>query len=292
MIKSMTGFGRSEVGTEIKKVTVEMKAVNHRYCEISLKMPKKLSFYDASVRNQLKKYIARGKVDVFVNYTDTTEGKACVMYNDELAREYYKYLQKMKTDFDLEDDVRISTLARFPDVMTVEQQDEDDEELASMLEEAIKQASEQFVQTRITEGVHLAEDIEAKLDNMALLVEAIEERMPGVIDDYRKKLTQKVQEMLGDTKLDESMIATEVALMADRLCVDEETVRLKAHIKNMKQTLEQGENIGRKLDFISQELNREANTILSKANDLSTANIAIDLKTEIEKVREQIQNIE
>jgi len=292
MIKSMTGFGRSEVGTEIRKITVEMKAVNHRYCELSLKMPKKLSIFDAAIRNQLKKYISRGKVDVFITYTDTTEGKACVRYNEELAREYLKNLRQIGAEFGIEDDIRTSTLARFPEVLVLEEQTIDENELVDMLTEAVDIAAKQFVETRITEGAHLEQDLIAKLDGMLALVNEVEKRMPDVVAEYRKKLTDKVQELLGDTKIDESILATELVIFADRICVDEETVRLRAHINHMKDTLASGENIGRKLDFIAQEMNREANTILSKANDLQASNIAIDLKTEIEKVREQIQNIE
>ena len=292
MIKSMTGFGRSEVGTEIRKITVEMKAVNHRYCELSLKMPKKLSIFDAAIRNQLKKYISRGKVDVFITYTDTTEGKACVRYNEELAREYLKNLRQIGAEFGIEDDIRTSTLARFPEVLVLEEQTIDESELVDMLTEAVDIAAKQFVETRITEGAHLEQDLIAKLDSMLALVSEVEKRMPDVVAEYRKKLTDKVQELLGDTKIDESILATELVIFADRICVDEETVRLRAHINHMKDTLASGENIGRKLDFIAQEMNREANTILSKANDLQASNIAIDLKTEIEKVREQIQNIE
>ena len=291
MIKSMTGFGRSEVGTEIRKITVEMKAVNHRYCELSLKMPKKLSIFDAAIRNQLKKYISRGKVDVFITYTDTTEGKACVRYNEELAREYLKNLRQIGAEFGIEDDIRTSTLARFPEVLVLEEQTIDETELVDMLTEAVDIAAKQFVETRITEGAHLEQDLIAKLDGMLELVSEVEKRMPDVVAEYRKKLTDKVQELLGDTKIDESVLATELVIFADRICVDEETVRLRAHINHMKDTLASGENIGRKLDFIAQEMNREANTILSKANDLQASNIAIDLKTEIEKVREQIQNI-
>lgn len=292
MIKSMTGFGRSEVGTEIRKITVEMKAVNHRYCELSLKMPKKLSIFDAAIRNQLKKYISRGKVDVFITYTDTTEGKACVRYNEELAREYLKNLRQIGAEFGIEDDIRTSTLARFPEVLVLEEQTIDENELVDMLTEAVDIAAKQFVETRITEGAHLEQDLIAKLDGMLAMVSEVEKRMPDVVAEYRKKLTDKVQELLGDTKIDESVLATELVIFADRICVDEETVRLRAHINHMKDTLASGENIGRKLDFIAQEMNREANTILSKANDLQASNIAIDLKTEIEKVREQIQNIE
>lgn len=292
MLKSMTGFGRCEIDTTERKLIVELKAVNHRYLEISIKMPKKISFFETGIRNVLKQYINRGKVDVFITYEDYTEGKACVKYNKEIAKEYYDHLEQMCADFGLENDVKVSLLSRFPDVLSLEEQMVDENELWQLVEQTLKQAAERFVESRITEGNHLKSDLVQKLDNMVSLVEFIEEREPQIINEYRKKLTDKVSELLGDTKIDESILATEITIFADKICVDEETVRLKAHIQSMKETLMDGSNVGRKLDFIAQEMNREANTILSKANDLVVSNKAIDLKTEIEKIREQIQNIE
>lgn len=292
MLKSMTGFGRCEIDTTERKLIVELKAVNHRYLEISIKMPKKISFFETGIRNVLKQYINRGKVDVFITYEDYTEGKACVKYNKEIAKEYYDHLEQMCADFGLENDVNVSLLSRFPDVLSLEEQMVDENELWQLVEQTLKQAAERFVESRITEGNHLKSDLVQKLDNMVSLVEFIEEREPQIISEYRKKLTDKVSELLGDTKIDESILATEITIFADKICVDEETVRLKAHIQSMKETLMDGSNVGRKLDFIAQEMNREANTILSKANDLVVSNKAIDLKTEIEKIREQIQNIE
>lgn len=292
MIKSMTGFGRSEVSNEERKIIVEMKSVNHRYCDISIKMPKKLSFFEAGIRNVLKKYIQRGKVDIFITYEDYTENKVCVKYNDDIAKEYYKNLQRISEEFGIDNDIKASTLSRYPEVFTLEEQILDETELWKLLEEAIEEAAKKFVDTRIAEGEHLKQDLFAKLDDMVEYVDFIEERSPEIVAEYRAKLTTKVSELLGDTKVDDSILATEITVFADKICVDEETVRLKSHIKNMKATLEEGESIGRKLDFIAQEMNREANTILSKANDLNVTNKAIDLKTEIEKIREQIQNIE
>jgi uncharacterized protein (TIGR00255 family) len=292
MLKSMTGFGRCEEATKERKIIVEMKAVNHRYSDISIKMPKKLSFFEAGIRNVLKQYIGRGKVDIFITYEDYTENNVCVKYNEDIAKEYLKNLQKMSETFSIVNDKNASTLSRYPDVFTLEEQTIDEQELWNLVEKAVKTASAQLVETRIAEGENLKKDIIAKLDGMTLLIDYIEERSPQILVEYRQKLTTKVNELLGDTKLDESVLATEVILFADKICVDEETVRLKSHIQNMKLTLDSSEGIGRKLDFIAQEMNREANTILSKANDLEISNKAIDLKTEIEKVREQIQNIE
>lgn len=292
MIKSMTGFGRCELAEEGRKVTVEMKAVNHRYSEFSVKLPKRLNVCDVMVRNVLKQYISRGKVDVFVSYEDETEGKGCVKYNAELAKEYYDILMRMAEEFPIENDIRISGLSRYPEVLTIESEQQDEEALYSLLERAVKGACEQFVETRIAEGERLREDLIAKCNKVSELVAAVEERSPQIMTEYRKKLTDKVAEVLDDTKIDERVLATEITIYADKICTDEETVRLRSHVANMLDTFKQGENIGRKLDFVAQEMNREANTILSKANDITVSNIAIDLKTEIEKIREQIQNIE
>jgi uncharacterized protein (TIGR00255 family) len=292
MIKSMTGFGRCEIANKERKITVEIKSVNHRYCDISIKMPKKLTFFEARIRNLLKQYIGRGKIDVFITYEDYTENNICVKYNSDLAKEYFVYLNRMSKDFGIENDIRVSTLSKYPEILTLEEQTIDEKELWSFIEEAVSTALIRFVEARTAEGKNLREDITVKLNGMMLLVEYIEKNSPDSLKEYRNKLINKVTELLGDTKLDESILATEVTIYADKICVDEETVRLKSHIKNMKDVLNDSDNIGRKLDFIAQEMNREANTILSKANDLDITNKAIDLKTEIEKVREQIQNIE
>lgn len=292
MLKSMTGFGRCEEAGEERKIIVEMKAVNHRYCDISIKMPKKLSFFEAGIRNVLKQYIGRGKVDVFITYEDFTENNVCVKYNEDIAEEYLKYLRKMSETFQIENDIRVSNLSRFPDIFTLEEQSIDEQELWKSVEKAVITAAKQLVETRIAEGMNLKMDLCSKLNGMTDYINYIEERSPQIVAEYRQKLTAKVTELLGDTKLDESVLVTEVTVFADKICVDEETVRLKSHISNMKNTLEDGEGIGRKLDFIAQEMNREANTILSKASDINITNKAIDLKTEIEKIREQIQNIE
>ncbi|MBQ1993145.1 MAG: YicC family protein [Lachnospiraceae bacterium] len=292
MIKSMTGFGRSEVAQGERKFTVEMKAVNHRYLDVNIKMPKKLSFFESSIRNELKKYVQRGKIDMFITYEDFSENNVCVKYNKELASEYLKYLRQISADFGLDDDIRVSTLSRYPEVFTMEEQTADEEEIWKVLAKAIDEAAQSFVESRIKEGNNLAQDLISKLDGMLELVGGIEERSPKIIEEYRNKLNDKVKELLSDSTIEESRILTEVTIFADKVCVDEEIVRLKSHIETMKQELIAGGSIGRKLDFIAQEMNREANTVLSKANDLSISNIGIELKTEIEKVREQIQNIE
>ena len=292
MLKSMTGFGRSEIANERQKITVEMKAVNHRYFDINVKMPKKLSIFEAGIRNLLKKYIQRGKVDVFITYEDYTENNMVLKYNEELAAEYVRVLQQMSEQFGIENDVRVSSLSRYPDVLTLEEQTVDTDELWGVLEEALHKASEQFVETRLVEGENLKNDLISKLDGMLEDVDFIEKRSPEILVEHRQRLEAKVKELLGDSTIDESRIVTETTIFADKICVDEEIVRLRSHITSTRKALLEGGSIGRKLDFIAQEMNREANTILSKANDLEVANRAINLKTEIEKVREQIQNIE
>lgn len=292
MIKSMTGFGRCEVQKDSRKFTVELKSVNHRYLDVNIRMPKKLNFFETAIRTLLKSYANRGKVDIFITYEDLSQTQVSVKYNATLAAEYMKYLKQMEEEFGLENDVRVSTLSRYPEVFTMEEQSEDEEELWNGLKEALEGAFTQFVETRKTEGENLKKDIISKLDLLSEQIGFIEERSPQIVAEYRAKLEDKMKELLADTQIEESRIASEVILFADKICTDEEVVRLKSHISHMRNTLEEKDEIGRKLDFIAQEMNREANTILSKANDIEVSDRAISLKTEIEKIREQIQNIE
>ena len=293
MIKSMTGFGRCEVSEGERKFTVEMKGVNHRYLDVNIRMPKKLNFFETAIRNLLKQSVQRGKVDIFITYEDMSESQVSLKYNEKLAGEYLDYFGRIEERFSLDNDIRVSTLLRCPEVLTMEEQVVDEEELWNGLKKALEGAVSQFVESRTLEGEHLRDDIIKKLDGMLRLVEYIEERSPKIIAQYREKLENKVRELLLDTQIEEGRIAAEVVIFADKICTDEEIVRLKSHVVHMKETLKSKDSgIGRKLDFIAQEMNREANTILSKANDLEVSNVGIDLKTEIEKVREQIQNIE
>lgn len=292
MIKSMTGFGRAELQDEVRRFTVEIKSVNHRYLDFNMKMPKKLSVFEAAIQGVLKEYMQRGKVDVFISCEDFSSGRMQLHYNSELAGRYLEYFRQMEKEFALENDIKVSHLSRCPEVLTMEEQEIDVEELWSELEKALRAAGEQFSASRQVEGENLKRDLTAKLDSLQANVRRIEERAPEILSEYRNRLETKMKELLEDTQMEDSRIAAEVVIFADKICTDEETVRLNSHIENMKTALNDGEGIGRKLDFIAQEMNREANTILSKANDLETTNIAIELKTEIEKIREQIQNIE
>lgn len=292
MVKSMTGFGRCEVSEGDRKMTVEMKSVNHRYLDVNIKMPKKLNFFESAIRSFLKTYLQRGKVDLFITCEDLSEAKGSLKYNRELAAEYLKYLSQMAEEFGLENDVKAGALSRYPEVLVMEEAQDNEEELWKLLEQALKGACTQMVETRTKEGENLKNDLTDKLDEMLGHVAFIEERSPGIVLEYRKKLEEKVHELLSDAQIEESRLATEVTIFADKICVDEELVRLRSHIEHTKAVLQEKDSVGRKLDFIAQEMNREANTILSKANDLEVSNRAIELKTGIEKVREQIQNIE
>lgn len=292
MIKSMTGFGRCELGEGQRKIVVEIKAVNHRYLEAGIKMPKKLNVFEGRIRDLLKQYAQRGKVDLFLSYEDLTENQLELKYNSKLAAEYMRVFAQMSEQFGMENDVTIASLSRYPEVISMEEADVDEEELWCFIKRAITDACRQLVDTRILEGENLKNDLLAKLSHMEELISFIEERSPEILREYRAKLEAKVAELLQNTQIDESRIATEVVIYADKICVDEETVRLRSHIQHARQCLCEDGGVGRKLDFIAQEMNREANTILSKANDIAISDKAIDLKTEIEKVREQIQNIE
>ena len=292
MIKSMTGFGRCEISEAERKFTVELKGVNHRYLDVNIRMPKKLNFFESSIRNLLKQYAQRGKVDIFITYEDFSEGQVLLKYNEALAEEYLKYFKQMEETFSLENDIKVSSLSRYPEVLTMEEQSMDEEELWHGLKKALEGAFTQFVETRIVEGQNLKKDIIGKLNEMLVLVDKVEERSPQIIAEYRSKLEEKVKEFLEDSTIEENRIAAEVTLYADKIAVDEEIVRLQSHISSMTDVLESDESIGRKLDFMAQEMNREANTILSKSSDVDLADHAIELKTNVEKVREQIQNIE
>ncbi len=292
MIKSMTGFGRSEICDGNRKFTVEIKSVNHRYLDLNIKMPKKLNSFESAVRSLLKEYMERGKVDVYVSYEDNTDADFSLKYNEEIAACYLSYLNQMAEKFGLENDVKVVSLSRYPEVFTMEEQRVDEEELWIPLEKAVRGACEEFARSRIAEGERLKDDLIGKLDGMLAYVDFIESRSPVIIGEYRSRLEEKVRELLADRQLDDGRIATEVTIFADKICVDEETVRLRSHIEGTKDVLLGGGSVGRKLDFIAQEMNREANTILSKTTDLQISDTGINLKTDIEKVREQIQNIE
>ena len=257
MIKSMTGFGRCEYAKGERRFVVEMKGVNHRYLDVNIRMPKKLNFFETAIRNLLKQSVQRGKVDIFISYEDLSESQVALKYNETLAGEYLRYFHEMEESFGLENDIRVSTLSRCPEVLTMEEQAVDEEELWNELKQALDGAISQFVETRGTEGENLKKDLIEKLDGMVKLADKIEERSPQILSEYRQKLETKVKELLADTQIEEGRIAAEVVMFADKICTDEEVVRLRSHILHMKETLQSDESgIGRKLDFIAQEMNR------------------------------------
>ena len=295
MVCSMTGYGRCEVADEKHKFTVEMKSVNNRYLDINIKMPKKFNALESQIRTELKKYIKRGKVDVFISYEDFSETDTRVKYNKEIAGEYLNYLRQMAEDFGIDNDIRVSTLSKYPDVFSMEDADYDEEEIWESLKKAVDGAGEEFAAARQKEGEFLKKDLEEKLSGMLESVDFITERSPVIIEEYRNRLRDKVKELLEDKAIDENRLIMEVTLYADKVSVDEELVRLRSHIGAMRDELSKGDEkdgIGRKLDFLAQEMNRESNTILSKSTDLEISDRGILLKTDVEKVREQIQNIE
>lgn len=292
MIKSMTGFGRYETVTDEYRIAVEIKSVNHRYCDLNIKLPKKFNEIENTLRMMMKEIAERGKVDVYVSYEDYAGKGTHVHYHPQIAKEYVKVAAQVAEEFELHNSLSAERLLGFADVISLEEESNDLESVFPIVTQTLQKAGEQFIASREREGEQLYQDIKGKLVYLLTLVAQVEERSPQMLQEHRQKLLEKVQELLGDRKIDEGILATELIVYADKVCVDEETVRLRSHIDAMSETLDMQEAIGRKLDFIAQEMNREANTILSKANDKELSGIAISLKTEIEKIREQIQNIE
>ena len=293
MIRSMTGFGRSVVSNDNNQtITVEVKSVNHRYCDISLKIPKKFTMFEADVRNLFKQYANRGKIDLSISYEDLSETSVGLHYNRAVAKEYMDAFHQMEEECGSPGSVTAERLAQFPEVLSLTEETFDESRWWSLIETAVKEAGKKFVESRTVEGKRLLEDMEGKLARMEDDIEFIAERSPSIIQEYRTKLEDKVKEFLENAGIDENRIAAEVTLYADKISVDEEIVRFKSHIKAMQEELYEKESVGRKLDFLAQEMNREANTILAKSSDVELSNHAIELKTNVEKVREQVQNIE
>ena len=293
-VLSMTGFGRAEVENDSYRILVELKSVNHRYLDLSLKMPRRFNCFEVRIRQLLKEYIERGKVDVYISYDDYTGATKKLIYNKELAEEYVGFIRTMEQQFGLKNDLNASALARFPDVLIMEDGSDTDEMLWEIAEPAVRRAAESFIDERKREGAHLKADLINKLNQIDAWVDELVSMSPSIVEDYRKRLYEKLKETLNDSSIaaDEGRIITEVTIYSDKICTDEEMVRLKSHIAAVRDKLEAGGSCGRELDFIAQEMNREANTTLSKANNLKKADVAIALKTEIEKIREQVQNIE
>lgn len=292
MIRSMTGYGRGEGVLHDRAITVELRAVNNRYLDCSVKIPRLYVFAEEAIKAQVQKRVGRGKVDVFVSIDSSAADKVEVTLNRPVADGYYAALTQMRDTYSLRDDISVSLLSRFPDVFLVEKEQGDADVIAQDILQVLEQALTDFNAMREREGQKLAEDVRAKAAGIAALVGKVEERSPETVSEYREKLRQRMEEVLENTQIDESRILTEAAIFADKVAVDEETVRLRSHLSQLEDMLEKGGAIGRKLDFLIQEFNREANTIGSKCSDVALSRVVVDLKGEIEKIREQVQNIE
>ena len=293
-ISSMTGFGRAELATDEYRVLAEIRSVNHRYLDVNLRMPRRFNCFESRIRSLLREYMQRGKADLYIIFEDYTAGAHLLKYNRELAAEYIEHFNAMAEEFGIKNDAGVSLLSRCPEVLTMEEASGDEERLWAIAEPVLREALSVFSEARRIEGGNLRDDLLTKLEHMESLVADIEACSPSVLDDYRERLSQKIRETLSGLSFDadEARILTETAVFADKICTDEEMVRLHSHIGTMREKLMSGGSCGRDLDFIAQEMNREANTTLSKSGSLRITDTAIALKSEIEKIREQVQNIE
>lgn len=292
MARSMTGYGRAECVTETRKISMEIKSVNNRYADFNIRLPRKFNFLEAKIRSVLKEQILRGKVDIFILTEEYGEEAGSLKYNAALAEEYAQYMRQMISSFGLPGNVTVRDLATAPEVFTIESSEADEEELWSMMKPVAEEAITRFNESRTEEGERLKADLLGKLDELETVVDEVIAHEPEIMDAYRARLLETLTEILEDRSIEESRIIAECAVFADKISTDEESVRLKSHIRQMREELKKSGSIGRKLDFLAQEMNREANTTLSKAGDLITADNGIAMKTIIEKIREQIQNIE
>ncbi len=291
MLKSMTGFGRAEKAAEGYNVKVNLKSVNHRYMDITVKVPKYYTFMEDKIRQSAPKYISRGKVEVFVSLERTEGSGKTVVLDETVAANYVSALKSLKK-LGLKDDVKISTISQYHDIFKLESNEADEEFISNLILEVFSEAAEDFVNMRINEGKNMEKDILSHIDALAENLELVEERYPKIVEEYKNRLAGKLAEVLADKNVDEARIVTEAAIFADRTDIGEETVRLRSHIKEFKKAIDTDLPIGKKLDFMIQEMNRETNTMGSKANDVGISKITVNMKAEIEKSREQIQNIE
>lgn len=291
-MRSMTGYGTAEAMHKGKKITVEIKSVNSRYSDISVKMPRLYTFLEAPVKKAVSGYTTRGKIDVFINVDNSTDESKGVSVNVNLARAYQDAINKIAEETCTSPDVNAITLARLPDVLVLDSEDEDSEEMTKVVLEALNEAGRMYVAMREDEGRNMCLVLTEHLNAIEAIVNIIEEHAPEIVTNYRAKIESRMKEIMGSVPYDESRLLTEVALFADKVNVDEEIARLKSHIEQMREMFKASEPVGRKMDFLIQEMNREINTTGSKCNNLSIARNVIDVKAEIEKLREQVQNIE
>lgn len=292
MIKSMTGFGRAVAETDGYVITVEIKSVNHRYFEFSSRIPRQYGFLDDKLKSYINSRVSRGKVECYVSIDALNTEAAQVVVNNTLASAYVSALKELSKSYDLKEDFGASTVARFQDVLVVKKADEDEVKIWSYVKSVTDTALDKFIAMRTVEGAKMKNDISSRADYILSCVEYIEKRSPETVKEYNDKLVERVHDLIGDVSLDEGRVIQEVAIYADKVAVAEETVRLRSHLDQLKAFINADEPVGRKMDFLVQEINRETNTIGSKANDVDIARKVVDIKAEVEKIREQIQNIE
>ena len=292
MLKSMTGYGRGEAVLDQRSIVAEVRAVNNRYLDCSVRLPRLYAFAEDAVRSRVQSRVTRGKVDVYLTIDSAGADAGTVRVNEETAAGYYDALIQLRDRFELKDDITVSLLSRFPEVLTVEKPAVDVEAAVEDICRGVDLALDDFDGMRRREGDRLARDILSRADTIEALAKQVEARSPETVREYRARLEEKMREVLAGTQIDEARLLTEAAIFADKVAVDEETVRLSSHLAQLRQMLSQGGAVGRKLDFLIQEFNREANTIGSKCCDLDISRLVVDLKGEIEKIREQVQNIE
>lgn len=292
MVTSMTGFGRGKALSDELNITVEIKSVNHRYFEYSSRIPRAFQFLDDSLKTLCQKKISRGKIELSVQYEDTSSNSVELAVNKSYADAYISALHKFAKDYKLKDDIKASAIVGNSDIFTVKKRDLNEELVKDLAFRAAEEAIDNFIGARAVEGERLVADVKGRADYILKQVDFIETRSPETVKEYREKLEQKIKELIGDIKVDEQRLLTETAIYADKIAVAEETVRLRSHIDSLCSLLDEGGVIGRKLDFIVQEMNRETNTIGSKCQDMDITKVVVEIKSEIEKIREQIQNIE
>lgn len=292
MIKSMTGFGRGEQEEHGRSFAVEIKTINHRYNDVTIKLPRQLSYLEDSIRKYILQYISRGKIDVYIAQDRFSEEDVHVSIDDALAGAYIKALGELRDRFNLEDDITVSMVSRFPDILNVSKVEEEKDEIWNTLSTALEKSINKLIDMRSKEGQKLAQDITLRNQYIRSTVNKIEERSPVVVQEYKVKLEERIKEITAGIGIDETRLAAEVAIFADRSSITEEIVRLYSHLDQLTLIIEENEPVGRKLDFLIQEINREINTIGSKASDIGITRYVVEVKSEIEKIREQIQNIE
>ena len=293
MAISMTGFGRGEFKNDNYHFLVECKTINHKYCDINVRLPRKISFLEDKIRNYVKNFVKRGRVDLYIKLDLIGSEDVNLKFDDKLATQYVNILKEIKDKFDLQDDISVMNVAKFPEIVKCEEKEEDEDLYWSMLKEALDMSMERLTQMRKEEGEKLAIDTIERCDILANLIDEIEKYSNTVVDEYREKLNNRISEILENPSIiDENRLAQEVAIFADKSSITEEIVRFRSHIEQLRKTVEKNDSIGRKIDFLIQEMNREVNTTGSKSSNINITNLVVEVKSELEKIREQIQNIE